>query len=113
MEHDQTASSPTEPVPLVLIDKAEMCRRLGGMATSTFYGLIKAGVVPHPVKIGSMSRWLEADCDAVVERLSKDARQVPVEPAALQRARADRVQASVDWKSKLRAKMAKAQAVAS
>ena len=54
---------------LELIDKAECCRMFGNINPATLYRGIREGRYPRPVKIGSLSRWLGSECEAVLGRM--------------------------------------------
>lgn len=44
-----------------------------GISSPTLYRLIKAGLFPKPMKIGSkMSRWLETDIQEYLDKVSAD-----------------------------------------
>jgi predicted DNA-binding transcriptional regulator AlpA len=55
------------------LDLNGVCKFFGGDETpldaSTVYRGIKAGRFPAPVKVGSLNRWLEAECHAAREQI--------------------------------------------
>ena len=54
------------------VQKKEVLTALG-ISSPTLYRLIKAGLFPKPMKIGSkMSRWLESDVTDYLEKVSAD-----------------------------------------
>lgn len=54
------------------VQKREVLAALG-ISSPTLYRLIKAGLFPKPMKIGSkMSRWLETDVTDYLEKVSAD-----------------------------------------
>ncbi|HSD17511.1 MAG TPA: hypothetical protein VLC71_09695 [Thermomonas sp.] len=69
---------------LRLITRFEFRESLGGISDDKLYGLIRDGVLPPPMKIGTASRWLASDADDYIQKLS-GARQSPVPPAGIRR----------------------------
>jgi predicted DNA-binding transcriptional regulator AlpA len=65
-------------MPNELLDRAEVCRRLGGskpIDPATLYRGIKAKRYPAPLKIGpNSSRWLRSEIESTLEAV-KGARQ--------------------------------------
>jgi len=61
-----------------LLDKAEVCRLFGGsrpINASTLYRNIKLGRYPKPIRVApNTSRWLLAECEAVVRKLVEERR---------------------------------------
>ena len=54
------------------VQKKEVLTALG-ISSPTLYRLIKAGLFPKPMKIGSkMSRWLESDVTDYLKKASAD-----------------------------------------
>lgn len=52
-----------------LLDRREVCRLFGGtkpIDPSTLYRNIKLGRFPKPIHVGGSSRWLRAECEAVI-----------------------------------------------
>jgi predicted DNA-binding transcriptional regulator AlpA len=33
------------------------------------YRHVRAGVVPHPLKVGALSRWLRSECETALSRM--------------------------------------------
>lgn len=63
---------PTEWVsPLELIGRREVCSMFGGIHAATLYRHIRNGLVPAPVKIGSLSRWLRFEVEATLGRMAE------------------------------------------
>jgi predicted DNA-binding transcriptional regulator AlpA len=57
-----------------LLDRAEVCRLFGGtkpINPATLYRNIKAGKFPQPIKVGGSSRWLRAECEAVLRAMEE------------------------------------------
>jgi predicted DNA-binding transcriptional regulator AlpA len=58
------------------LDIEALCRKIGGtrpIDRSTVYRKIQAGLLPKPIKLGRLSRWLEDEIDQVLSDLA-DAR---------------------------------------
>jgi predicted DNA-binding transcriptional regulator AlpA len=58
--------------PDLLLDKAAVCRLLGGtkpINPSTLYRNIRKGLIPKPVRIGGSSRWLLAECETALQQM--------------------------------------------
>jgi predicted DNA-binding transcriptional regulator AlpA len=45
------------------------CALFGGIAPATLYRHVRNGVVPRPVKVGALSRWLKSECLAALEAM--------------------------------------------
>ena len=58
-----------------LLDRAEVCRLLGGtrpINPSTLYRGIREGRYPKPIRVGpNSSRWLRAECEAVLRKMTE------------------------------------------
>lgn len=39
------------------------------VSRAKFYGMVKSGCIPKPIKIGSSSRWLASDISLTLEKL--------------------------------------------
>jgi predicted DNA-binding transcriptional regulator AlpA len=55
-----------------LLDRRAVCELLGGtrpINASTLYRQIKAGTFPKPIRVGGSSRWLRAECEAVLREM--------------------------------------------
>lgn len=67
-----TANAPTpDPAPLLLIDAAEVARRLS-ISKSSVWRLRDRGLLPQPVRLGSIIRWRAAE----VEVFAKESREL-------------------------------------
>ena len=78
--------------PPRLLDREEARHLLGNLSNGTFYGLIKSGDLKPPIKIGTASRWLEADIVGYIVKLSETARRAPTAPASLKKYRSEQNQ---------------------
>jgi predicted DNA-binding transcriptional regulator AlpA len=61
------------------LDVAGMCRKIGGsrpLHRSTIYRKVQAGILPKPIKLGRVARWVEPEVDAVLQQLA-DKRNSP------------------------------------
>lgn len=67
-----------------LLTRIEARERLGNISDDKFYGLIRAGDINPPLKIGVASRWLESDIEDYIHKLT-EARQAPSTPAGIRR----------------------------
>lgn len=67
-----------------LVTRIEARERLGDISDDKFYGLIRDGDLPPPIKLGTSSRWLESDLDEFISKLAK-ARQASMPPAGIRR----------------------------
>jgi predicted DNA-binding transcriptional regulator AlpA len=47
-----------------LLDRRAVCAAFGGIHPATLYRHVRAGVVPRPVKVGALSRWLRSEVEA-------------------------------------------------
>lgn len=65
-----------------LVTRIEARQRLGNISDDKFYGLIRCGDLPPPIKLGTSSRWLESDLDAFITSLAAD-RKAPQAPAGI------------------------------
>jgi predicted DNA-binding transcriptional regulator AlpA len=57
-----------------LLDKAAVCRMLGGtkaLNTSTLYRNIRKGLFPKPIHVAGSSRWLRDEVEAVLRKLEE------------------------------------------
>jgi len=52
-----------------LMNIMDCCEMLGVVNPATTYRYIKRGVWPKPIKIGGLSRWLKAECEAALEKM--------------------------------------------
>ena len=91
MNSAASAVESTERPPR-LLDREEARHLLGNLSNGTFYGLIKSGHLRPPIKIGTASRWLEADVVGLIEKLSATARRAPTAPASLKKYRSEQNQ---------------------
>jgi predicted DNA-binding transcriptional regulator AlpA len=51
---------------LELLDRRAVCSLFGGIHSATLYRHVRTGLVPRPVKVGALSRWLRAECEAAL-----------------------------------------------
>jgi predicted DNA-binding transcriptional regulator AlpA len=47
----------------------EVQAMFGGIHAATLYRHIRSGLVPPPVKVGALSRWLKAECLEALGRM--------------------------------------------
>jgi predicted DNA-binding transcriptional regulator AlpA len=52
-----------------LLDRSAVCEYFGGIHPATLYRHVRAGRVPKPVKVGSLSRWLRTECEASLQNM--------------------------------------------
>jgi predicted DNA-binding transcriptional regulator AlpA len=52
-----------------LLNRTAVCEYFGGIHPATLYRHVRAGRVPKPVKVGSLSRWLRVECEASLQRM--------------------------------------------
>lgn len=55
------------PIPAAYLSVREVAQHFG-CGASTIYRWVKSGVIPHPVKLGGLTRWRRADIEALTER---------------------------------------------
>jgi len=56
--------SSVAPIQAVeLLDRSAVQAMFGGIHAATLYRHVRNGVVPRPVKVGALSRWLKAECE--------------------------------------------------
>lgn len=90
--NDEASTVESTERPPRLLDREEARHLLGNLSNGTFYGLIKSGDLKPPIKIGTASRWLEADVVSLINKLSETARRAPTAPASLKRYRREQSQ---------------------
>jgi predicted DNA-binding transcriptional regulator AlpA len=49
-----------------LMDRRAVCSMFGGIHAATLYRHIRNQVIPAPVEVGSLSRWLRSECEAAL-----------------------------------------------
>jgi predicted DNA-binding transcriptional regulator AlpA len=54
---------------LELLDRRAVCSMFGGIHAATLYRHIRNQVIPRPVKVGALSRWLRSECEASLEAM--------------------------------------------
>jgi predicted DNA-binding transcriptional regulator AlpA len=54
---------------LELLDRRAVCALFGNIHAATLYRHVRAGVVPQPVKVGALSRWLRSECETALSRM--------------------------------------------
>jgi predicted DNA-binding transcriptional regulator AlpA len=55
-----------------LLDRRTLCALLGGsrpLNSATIYRLIKKGLLPAPIKVGSSSRWLRTEIETALRSM--------------------------------------------
>jgi predicted DNA-binding transcriptional regulator AlpA len=52
-----------------LLDRSAVCEYFGGIHPATLYRHVRAGRLPKPVKVGSLSRWLRTEVEASLQRM--------------------------------------------
>lgn len=67
-----------------LLTRVEVRERLGNISDDKFYGLIREGSLPRPIKLGTSSRWLESEVETFIARLV-GARQALSAPPGIRR----------------------------
>lgn len=85
----ETTASPSAALPnqdrsVRLVTRIEARDRLGGISDDKFYGLIRDGELPPPLKLGTSSRWLESDLEEFIAKLA-EARQTSMPPPGIRR----------------------------
>jgi predicted DNA-binding transcriptional regulator AlpA len=66
---DVVSSGNKEANSMNLLNRNEVCHFFGGINPATLYRKIRQGVLPKPVKIGGSSRWLQSECQAVLQAM--------------------------------------------
>lgn len=67
-----------------LLTRLEVRERLGNISDDKFYGMIREGALPLPLKLGTSSRWLESEVEAFIAKLA-ESRTLPVTPPGISR----------------------------
>jgi predicted DNA-binding transcriptional regulator AlpA len=52
-----------------LLNRRAVCAAFGGIHAATLYRHIRSGVVPRPVKIGALSRWLRSEVEVCLQQM--------------------------------------------
>jgi predicted DNA-binding transcriptional regulator AlpA len=52
-----------------LLDRTATCEFFGGIHPATLYRHIRTGIVPRPVKVGALSRWLRSECETALQAM--------------------------------------------
>jgi predicted DNA-binding transcriptional regulator AlpA len=52
-----------------LLDRQATCEFFGGIHPATLYRHCRNGLVPKPIKVGALSRWLRSECEAALGRM--------------------------------------------
>jgi predicted DNA-binding transcriptional regulator AlpA len=60
---------PELPNDLVLLDRRAVQAMFGGIHSATLYRHIRNQVIPQPVKVGALSRWLRSECETALSRM--------------------------------------------
>jgi predicted DNA-binding transcriptional regulator AlpA len=58
--------------PNDFLDINACCALVGGsrpIHKATWHRHVRAGLMPRPVKIGALSRWLRSECEAALARM--------------------------------------------
>lgn len=62
----EVLENPTMKSDLELLDRRAVCAVFGGIHPATLYRHVRTGLVPRPIKVGSLSRWLRHECEAAL-----------------------------------------------
>jgi predicted DNA-binding transcriptional regulator AlpA len=54
---------------LELLGRREVQAMFGGIHAATLYRHVRNQVIPPPVKVGALSRWLRSECEASLARM--------------------------------------------